>query len=71
MSNRAFPVVKPHKIWKARKIQMKKQKNALLHQIEIAGKNMQYDEQVKRVLSDKIILAWILKYSIQEFKIHQ
>lgn len=47
---------------------MKRQKNALLNQIGIAGKNIQYDEQVKRVLSDKIILAWILKYSIHEFK---
>lgn len=47
---------------------MKKQKNALFNQIEIAGKNIQYDEQVKRVLSDKIILAWILKYSTDEFK---
>jgi len=47
---------------------MKTQKTVLSNQIEIAGNNIQYDEQVKKVLSNKIILSWILKYSVEEFK---
>lgn len=28
----------------------------------------QYDAEVKKILSDKTILAWIMKYSMEEFK---
>ena len=33
-----------------------------------AGKDVQYDEQCKKVLSNKVILAWILKGTAKEFK---
>ena len=47
---------------------MNQQRTSLSHQLEISGNNVQYDTEVKKVLSNKIILAWILKYSTEEFK---
>ncbi len=35
--------------------------------LENAGNKSKYDTQVKKILSDKHILAWILKYSVEEF----
>lgn len=36
--------------------------------LENAGNKAKYDAHVKRILSDKNILAWILKYAVSEFK---
>lgn len=36
--------------------------------VENADCKIQYDRNVKEVLSDKVVLAWILKYSVVEFK---
>lgn len=36
--------------------------------IESVGEKSQYDTQVKMLLAEKIILAWILKYSAAEFQ---
>ncbi len=36
--------------------------------IYLAGRNPEYDAAAKRVISMKIILAWILKYCVKEFK---
>jgi len=40
----------------------------LSRQLDIAGTKAKYDESVKKILSDKIILAWILKYTVSEFQ---
>lgn len=40
---------------------MEEQKTALSNQIEIADKKAQYDAEAKRILSNKIILSWILQ----------
>ena len=42
-------------------------KNELARDLSLAEGKHQYDNQVKRVLSNKIILAWILKYVTEEF----
>lgn len=36
--------------------------------LEVAGEKAGYDGEVKKILSDKQILAWILKYAVKEFK---
>lgn len=36
--------------------------------IYLAGKNPEYDSAAKKLLSSKKILAWILKYCVEEFK---
>lgn len=36
--------------------------------VDVAGANAQYDENVKQLLADKQILAWILKYAVREFR---
>ena len=36
--------------------------------IYLAGKNPEYDAAAKKLLSSKKILAWILKYCVEEFK---
>ena len=41
---------------------------ALSQDLENADSRIQYDENVKRILSNKIILAWILKYAVSEFE---
>jgi len=43
-------------------------KNYLGNTIEIAADKAKYDTQVKKILSDKDILAWILKYCVAEMK---
>ncbi|MCC8050453.1 MAG: hypothetical protein LIP10_07325 [Clostridiales bacterium] len=42
--------------------------NALSRDLANVGIKVQYDTQCKRVLSNKIILAWILKYTTDEYK---
>ena len=36
--------------------------------VYLAGKNPEYDAAAKKLLSSKKILAWILKYCVEEFK---
>jgi hypothetical protein len=36
--------------------------------VYLAGKNPEYDSAAKKLLSSKKILAWILKYCVEEFK---
>lgn len=42
-------------------------KNELAREIHLAEGKNQYDTQCKGILSHKIILAWILKYTAKEF----
>ena len=42
-------------------------KNELARDLSLAESKNQYDDKAKRVLSNKIILAWILKYATEEF----
>ena len=41
--------------------------NELAGDLSLAEGKNQYDNHVKRVLANKIILAWILKYATEEF----
>ena len=41
--------------------------NALANRIDTAGEMISYDEACKRVLANKIILAWILKSCVREY----
>lgn len=43
-------------------------KTQLSNALEIAGDRAKYDATVKKILANKEILAWILKYSATEFK---
>lgn len=43
-------------------------KNELARNLQLAGQKVQYDAQCKKVLSHKVILAWILKYTMEEFR---
>lgn len=36
--------------------------------IYLAGKNAAYDSAAKKLLASRKILAWILKYCVEEFK---
>ena len=47
-----------------------KQKTHISNVLESNNCKDQYDTQVKHILSDKTILAWILKYTTSEFKEH-
>lgn len=47
---------------------MREKKTALSHSLEIADDKAQYDENIKNILANKIILAWLLKYLVKEFK---
>ncbi len=40
----------------------------LKRSLDSANDKAKYDENVKTILSDKTILAWILKYSAEEYK---
>ncbi|HIV40788.1 MAG TPA: hypothetical protein H9904_02130 [Candidatus Mediterraneibacter guildfordensis] len=42
-------------------------KNELAGDIALAKGKTQYDTYCKRILANKIILAWILKYAAEEF----
>ncbi len=41
--------------------------NQLSRDVREAGEDVQYDAQVKNVLKNKIILAWILRYTVEPF----
>ena len=43
-------------------------KNELSRELSIANEKVQYDTQCKRVLSQKIILAWIIQRTVKEFE---
>lgn len=45
-----------------------KVKTHIADQLSIADNKAKYDEQVKRLIGNKRILAWIMKYTMQEFK---
>lgn len=45
-----------------------KRETYISDEIDSAGKKAQYDEHVKRMLKDKNVLSYILKYSVREFK---
>ena len=47
-----------------------KQKTHISNVLESNSCKDQYDTQVKHILSDKTILAWILKHTTSEFKEH-
>ncbi len=44
--------------------------NTISQNIHIAGSNADYDAACKRLLSEKIILAWIMKNCLEEYKNH-
>lgn len=46
---------------------MKKEETPLANDIDATDGKSKYDAQVKKVLANKIILAWILKYTVKEF----
>lgn len=39
----------------------------LAKEIDVANTKAKYDAQIKKLLSNKNILAWILKYTVKEF----
>lgn len=41
--------------------------NSLVRDLNVAGAKVEYDENIKNILSDKEILAWILKNTTTEF----
>ena len=43
-------------------------RNELAGDISLAAGKSQYDPQCKRVLANRVILAWILKYTVKEFE---
>ncbi len=45
-----------------------KQKTYLSNALSIADTKAKYDAEVKKILSAKVILAWIMKFSVEEFK---
>ncbi len=44
------------------------QRTMLAKQIDIAGKKVKLDKACKRLISNKIILAWIMKHTMEEFR---
>jgi len=49
---------------------MTKERIALSKDLIRSSDKVQYDEEVKRILANKIILAWILKYCVKEFRLY-
>lgn len=45
-----------------------KKKTYLARSIRVADEKAQYDAQAKKIISDKMILAWIAKYAVEELK---
>ena len=43
------------------------QKTTLSQSIDIVEQKAQYDEACKKVLAEKIILAWIMKHTMKEY----
>lgn len=50
------------------KVMKQEQNTHLSNEIDSAGYKAQYDEHVKRILADKNVLAYILVYSVKEFR---
>ena len=46
---------------------MKEKEAYISNAIDSARDKIQYDEHVRRILKDKSILAYILKYAVKEF----
>jgi hypothetical protein len=44
------------------------EKTYLTHAIEIADMKAQYDGEAKKIVSDKGVLSWILKYTVEELQ---
>ena len=44
------------------------QKTTLSQSIDIVEQKAQYDEACKKVLAEKIILAWIMKHTMKEYE---
>lgn len=47
---------------------MEQQKTTLSQSIDSAGQKAQYDAACKKVLAEKIILAWIMKHTMKEYE---
>ncbi len=45
-----------------------KERTHISHALQGNDNKDRYDAEVKKLLSDKTILAWIMKYSMEEFK---
>lgn len=45
-----------------------RRKSHLATVLEVEGHKARYDAEVKKILSDRTILAWILKYTVSEFE---
>ena len=45
-----------------------KMKTHLANNVEVAVAKSQLDENAKRLLANKQVLAWIIKYTMEEFK---
>lgn len=45
-----------------------KEKTHIANAIELAGEKARYDAEVKKILSNKHVLAWILKWTASEFR---
>ena len=45
-----------------------KKKTYISQMIELSDNRAKYDAEVKKILADKTILAWIIKYSTKEFR---
>ena len=43
-------------------------KNELAISVSLADGKSQYDAQCKKVLANRVILAWILRYTVEEFQ---
>ena len=46
---------------------MTEEKTTLSQSIDIVEQKAQYDEACKKVLAEKIILAWIMKHTMKEY----
>lgn len=44
------------------------EKTYLSHTVEECDAKSRYDTEIKKLLSDKTVLSWIMKYSMEEFK---
>ncbi len=47
---------------------MRQQKTTLAQSLDCANEKVQYDEACKKILAEKIILAWIMKHTMKEYR---
>lgn len=45
-----------------------KRQTYLSNALSVADYKAKYDAEVKKILAAKVILAWIMKFSVEEFK---